>query len=300
MKFSIYQETRRGTRRNNQDRVGYSYSRDALLMIVADGLGGHLHGEIASHIAVQYMTEAFQREAQTKLSNPLQFLQLVIIGAHNAIIDYARGKSLPDTPRTTCVACVVQDGLAHWAHVGDSRLYHVREGSVQLRTKDHTRVQSLVDTGRIREEAMNAHPERNRVLNCLGSPGLPYVDLGRATLLHAGDTLLLCSDGLWGPLSATMITQALDGAELARAVPALMDLAELRSGPDCDNLSAVAVTWGEDAVIGSATDVSTVELKTVTTQVQDFASTTGDFLTDEEIESAIREIRTAIRKNALK
>jgi PPM family protein phosphatase len=299
MKFSIYQETRRGTRRNNQDRIGYSYSRDALLMIVADGLGGHLHGEIASHIAVQFLTESFQREAQTKLRNPAQFLQTGIVGAHNAIVDYARGKALSDTPRTTCVACVVQDGLAHWAHVGDSRLYHVRDGAVQLRTKDHTRVQSLVDTGRIREEAMNVHPERNRVLNCLGSPGLPYVDASRPALLHPGDTLLLCSDGLWGPLSATMITQALGAAELSQSISLLMDQAELRSGPDCDNLSAVAMIWGEEAV-NRTSQISTIELKTVTTQMQDFGSAAREFMTDEEIERAIQEIRTAIRKNTTK
>lgn len=302
MKFSIYQESRCGTRRNNQDRLGYSYSREALLMMVADGLGGHLHGEVAAHIAVQLLTESFQREAQPRLAHPAQFLHRSLMAAHAAIADYARGKALADTPRTTCVACVIQQGLAHWAHVGDSRLYHVRDGAVQARTRDHTRVQSLVDSGRIREEAMNAHPERNRVLHCLGSPASPLVEMSRATLLHPGDTLLLCSDGLWGPLSATMIAQGLRGAELARTVPALMDLAESRSGPDCDNLSVVAMTWADEAVSPSASQISTRALgpNAVSTQVEDFAGGAKEFLTDEEIERAIEEIRAAINRNSRK
>jgi serine/threonine protein phosphatase PrpC len=300
MKFSIYQESRRGTRKNNQDRIGYSYSRDALLMVLADGMGGHLHGEVASHIAVQFLTEAFQREAAPALPDPGAFLQKTITAAHHAIADYARGKLLSETPRTTCVACVIQNGMAHWGHVGDSRLYHIRDGRVQARTKDHTRVQMLVDEGRIREEAVRAHPERNRVLNCLGSARLPKVEMSRTTLLHSGDTLLLCSDGLWAPLSARMIAQGLSKAELTQSVPELLDLAELRAGSDCDNLSAVALTWADEPVPQLVNLVSTTALQpnTITTEIEDFGSGPDKrMLTDDEIEQAIQEIRDAIRKN---
>ena len=75
MRFSIFQESRKGTRKSNEDRAGYAYSRDALLMAVADGMGGHLHGEVASQIAVQVLTEAFRREAKPKLADPFGFLQ---------------------------------------------------------------------------------------------------------------------------------------------------------------------------------------------------------------------------------
>ena len=116
MKFSIYQESRKGTRPNNQDRTGYSYSRDSLLMVVADGMGGHLHGEVASHIAVQFLTEAFRRESEYKLADPFMFLLKNMGNAHHAIVDYADARGLLETPRTTCVACVVQEGAACWAH----------------------------------------------------------------------------------------------------------------------------------------------------------------------------------------
>ena len=243
MQFSIYQESRRGARRSNQDRIAYCYSKDALLMLVADGMGGHPHGEMAAQIAVRFITAAFRREAKSALSDPAQFLRTSITGAHHAIIQHAAEKRLPDTPRTTCVACVVQDGAACWAHAGDSRLYHIRDGTILAQTKDHTRVQQLIDQGRIREEAVAAHPERNLVFNCLGSAKPPQVELSGAVRLHAGDTLIVCSDGLWGPLSPKKFEGAALKSGIMQAVPELMAEAERRAGGECDNLSVIAMTW---------------------------------------------------------
>jgi len=87
MKFTIYQASRQGGRKNNQDRVAYSYSRDALLMVVADGMGGHMHGEIAAQICVQTLTDQFQQLAKPRLPDPLQFLNDVLARAHYAIND---------------------------------------------------------------------------------------------------------------------------------------------------------------------------------------------------------------------
>ena len=243
MQFSIYQDSRRGARRFNQDRIAYCYSKDALLMLVADGMGGHLHGEVAARIAVQFITEAFRRETTPALSDPALFLRRSITGAHHAIIRHAAESGLPEAPRTTCVVCVVQDGAACWAHAGDSRLYHVRDGSILARTKDHSRVQQLIDQGRIREEAFAAHPERNLIFNCLGSAKPPQVELSGTVRLHAGDTLILCSDGLWGPLSSKIIGSAVLKSGIMQAVPELLNEAERRAGRQCDNLSVIAVTW---------------------------------------------------------
>ena len=243
MQFSIYQESRRGARRSNQDRIAYCYSRDALLMLVADGMGGHLHGEVAAQIAMQFITETFRREAKPALADPALFLRHAITGAHHAIIEHAAAGGLAEAPRTTCVACVVQDNAACWAHAGDSRLYHIRDGRIMAQTKDHSRVQQLIDQGRIREEAFAAHPERNRIFNCLGSHRPPQVDLSEKTRLHAGDTLILCSDGLWGPLSGKIISSALQKNGIMQAVPELLDEAEGRAGRQCDNLSVIGITW---------------------------------------------------------
>ena len=112
MRFTIYQESRRGGRANNEDRIAYSYSRDALLMVIADGMGGHHYGEVAAQIAVQTLSDAFQRDARPRLTDPFLFLQKGIMNAHCAILDYANQHRLNDVPRTTCVACVIQDDIA--------------------------------------------------------------------------------------------------------------------------------------------------------------------------------------------
>jgi len=304
MKFSIYQESRQGPRKANQDRVAYCYSRDALCMIVADGMGGHLHGEVAAQIATQFVSEAFQREAQPRLADPVKFLLESITNAHHAIIDYANVRSLLETPRTTCVACVVQEGLAQWAHVGDSRLYLIRSGRIEAQTKDHSRVQILVDAGRVREEAVAAHPDRNKIFNCLGQMGPPRVDLSRRTALRHGDAIMLCTDGMWGPLTGKQICEALLRQDILTAVPALLDMAEARAGRDGDNASVVAMMWAEEEETAEADWISTISMDPtdIKTTVEQFGKSAPPvpvgYLTDEEIERAIEEIRNAIKKHS--
>jgi PPM family protein phosphatase len=304
MKFSVYQESRQGPRKSNQDRVAYCYSRDALCMVIADGMGGHLHGEVAAQIASQFIAEAFQRNAQPRLADPLKFLLESITNAHHAIVDYANVRSLLETPRTTVVACIVQDGLAHWAHVGDSRLYLIRNGRVEGQTKDHSRVQILVDAGRVREEAVAAHPDRNKIFNCLGQMGPPKVDLSRRIALRHGDVILMCTDGLWGPLTSRHICEELLRAEVLRAVPKLLDMAEVRAGREGDNASVVAMTWFEETGSSDAEGISTVSMDPtdIKTTVEQFGKSappaTSGYLTDDEIERAIDEIRNAIQKHS--
>lgn len=316
MKFSIFQESRLGTRSINQDRVGYCYSRDTLLMVVADGMGGHANGELAAQVAVQFLTGLFRREARTRIGDPARFLHHGLNDAHEAIHDYVRTHNLPEAPRTTCVACVVQDGVACWAHVGDSRLYHVRAGQILAQTRDHSKVQWLVDTGQLGEEAARRHPERNKVLNCLGGTRPPQVDLSHRNPLADGDTLLLCTDGLWGGLTPGMITGVLSKQTLRRGMPALLDLAQSRAGRNCDNLSVVAMGWTDPGT-------TTLDLETRTLELDEFAAAPADgaspdvsggpartqpmpvgaaaapapaYLSDEEIERAIADIRAAIRR----
>ena len=290
MQFSIYQESRRGARKSNQDRIAYCYSREALLMLVADGMGGHLHGEMAAQSAVEVITAAFRREAKPRLADPAAFLRRSIIEAHRAIVRNAEDSGLPESPRTTCVACVVQDGAARWAHAGDSRLYHLREGRVLARTKDHSLVQQLIDSGRIREEAFAAHPERNRIFNCLGSQRLPRVDLSAETVLDYGDTLILCSDGLWSPLSAKIISSAVLKMGIMQGVPELLDEAELRAGRECDNLSVVALTWEEQARPARAEPAAGAATPPAAEPAQ------GVYLSDAEIERAIAQIRDSMKR----
>src|SRR5258705_8985714 len=160
MRFTIFQDSQQGDRQGNEDRVGYSYSRDVLLMTIADGMGGHIDGEVAAEIAVSEITKRFQQEARNKLRKPAEFLVSAIQSAHRAIVSHAVEHNLLECPRTTVVACIVQNGSAYWAHAGDSRLYVLREGALVAATQDHSKVQQMIDAGEITAEAAARHPDR--------------------------------------------------------------------------------------------------------------------------------------------
>jgi len=244
MNVSIAHESRKGGRPYNQDRLAYCRTSDALLLALADGMGGHAGGEVAAQAAVENLGEAFRAQAKPALPDPEAFVSGAMARAHSAVLAKARQSGLGDEPRTTLVACVVQGGQAYWTFVGDSRLYVIREGKILMRTRDHTYVQQLVDAGRIREEAVLSHPERNKLLRCLGGASTPPLrePVGRSPLAK-GDIVLLCSDGLWGPLTPRLLVIGLLGKPPARALPELMSLAESRGGPGCDNISALAMQW---------------------------------------------------------
>src|ERR1044071_2556935 len=104
MRFSVYQVSRKGGREKNEDRMGYCYTRDAGLSALADGMGGHPEGEVASQLALQTLAALFQRDAKPTLSEPLRFLHEAIIAGHHQLLRYATEKALIDTPRTTVVA----------------------------------------------------------------------------------------------------------------------------------------------------------------------------------------------------
>ena len=244
---NIVQASALGRRSRNEDRVGHWVAADGALLAVADGLGGHAHGDLAAQIAIDMLGAAFERAAPSRLAAPSQFLAETFGAIHQAIVEEARSRSLPDNPRTVIAACVVQDGQAFAAHVGDCRFYLIRQGRIVARSRDHTMVQRLVDEGRIREEAVSSHPYRNRLLQCLGGIDIPQVEPAPPVRLADGDLLLLCSDGFWGPLSPRQMMHALLARPLTEAIPELVALAEKQAGVDCDNISVVAMTWNQTA-----------------------------------------------------
>jgi protein phosphatase len=305
LRFSIYQESRKGGRLVNQDRMGYLYTRKSLLMMVADGMGGHTRGEVAAETTLQTVAAVYQRDAHPMLADPAVFLEQVIQAAHRELHRYRAEYRLPEAPRTTIVACVVQDGVATWAHVGDSRLYLLRGGSIAHRTFDHSRVHHLVASGLLRPEDVKDHPERNRIHNCIGAFVAPKVELARKVALRPGDTLLLCTDGLWGALSDADITSAFDRATVMRAVPELMDKALADSGLDPDNCTAIAMNWaGDDAIemippTGGPVSTLVIPEGAVASTVQSLRpgdSPADEALTEAQIDDAVAEIQRAIQR----
>src|SRR4029079_9507689 len=244
MRFTIFQESLKGQRKINQDRLAYTYSRDTLLLVVADGMGGHAGGEIAAQIAVRLFIERFPQEAKPTLKNPLKFLQDSMLGDHLALGSYAEQFSMLETPRTTCVACIVQSNYAYWAHVGDSRLYLFRQGGLIGQTKDHSKVQYLVDQGLIGAHEVVNHPDRNKIFSCLGGLVDPVIDLSKRTPLRNRDVMVLAIDRPWSVMPHTEMSTLLTSTPILKTAPQMMREAEQRGGSEGDNLSAIVVRWG--------------------------------------------------------
>ncbi len=305
MKFTIFQNSRQGPRQYNQDRLAYSYSKDALLLVVADGMGGHRHGEIAAQLAVTTMTDAFQRLAVPMLSSPAKFLIDHMQQIHDMIDQLTQERELIEAPRTTIVAAVVQRGVLYCAHVGDSRLYHFRDGHLLYRTEDHSIVQSLYSKGIINKDDMSTHPYRHKVYSCLGGDVPPKIDLSDRQELAEGDTILLCTDGVWGAVTDEQIKRILNSPSITDGVTTLLDVAENTSQDQGDNMSAIGLQWGDKQSNGLAVSTISMAMGLTTTimnpttypnpqNTQDGAID-GDF-TDDEIENTIAEIQRALLK----
>ena len=299
MRFSVYQISRKGGREKNEDRMGYCYTRDSGLFALADGMGGHPEGEVAAQLALQTLAALFQRDAKPTLADPLRFLHDAIVAAHHQLLRYATEKALMDTPRTTIVACVMQGDAAFWAHCGDSRLYMVRGGKLIARTRDHSYTELQETLSHV--VPMGEKFNRNVLFTCLGSPGKPVVDTAGPLLLHGGDRLLLCSDGLWGSVSDAMIAEQLATRPIADSAPELVEQALRNAGPKSDNVTVISVEWESAEVREGGAGVSTEALgeEVFASTIQ--ASVVGDLASDEldeaEIERSIKEINDAIRRS---
>ena len=305
MKFSIYQNSLQGARKYNEDRVAYAYSRDALLTVLADGMGGHEHGDIAAEIAIRVLTESFQRLALSTLSNPFRFLSQHIQQAHDTIVQHAMSNDFPEAPCTTIVASIVQNNTLYCAHAGDSRLYHFRDGQLLFCTEDHSKVHMLYRRGVITREQMKTHRERNMIYNCIGGRGQPDIELARKRPMHDGDTVLLCSDGFWSLLDDAEIAEFFQHGLVMDTMPALFGLAESRVGNTGDNLSAIAFNWNIQNYDRFAISTETMPLSrnTIVDSMNDRRLPNGTLpagqdASDSDIEYAIAEIETALKKNS--
>jgi serine/threonine protein phosphatase PrpC len=300
MRFSVYQVSRKGGREKNEDRMGYCYTRDAGLFALADGMGGHPEGEVASQIALQTMAALFQRDAKPTLKDPLRFLHDAVIAGHHQLLRYATERALMDTPRTTIVACLMQGKSAYWAHCGDSRLYFVRGDKLIARTRDHSYSELQETLSQV--VPMGEKFNRNVLFTCLGSPGKPVVDTAGPLLLQKGDRVLLCSDGLWGTVADANITEQLAQRTISDAVPELVEQALRNGGPKCDNVTVLSVEWeaaeDTDQAPGVSTDSLGDEVFASTIQASLLGENPPDELDEAEIERSIREINEAIRRSS--
>jgi serine/threonine protein phosphatase PrpC len=233
-----------GDREENQDRVAVAKGPNAVLLAAVDGMGGHADGAKAAAMATETVTDSFRRTPQP-VFDPQGFLHLTIGRAHSNLVQLGNGLRVEARPRATCALCLVQDGAAYFAHVGDSRIYHLRQQRIHDRTRDHSHVELLLQEGLITEEEISDHPMRNFVECCLGGNfALPGMSIGSARRLRQGDLLLVCTDGFWSGLDdADVATFGADDETVDKGLRRLAEQAVRANGPYSDNTSAAALRW---------------------------------------------------------
>ncbi|MCU7849058.1 MAG: protein phosphatase 2C domain-containing protein [Candidatus Thiodiazotropha sp. (ex Lucinoma kastoroae)] len=258
MKYETAQYTLLGNRSMNQDRYLIMEAPDAILLSLADGMGGHPKGEMAAQILMDNARKAFLT-SRKPISNPRFFLSGLMEMSHRQITEFGEQQVPPIEPRTTGVLCLVQENNAYWAHIGDSRLYIMRDGVIHLRTDDHSYVEHLRQQGIISAAQVHTHKFRNYVTRCLGGTNnRPVAELSGPHELKEGDVVLLCSDGFWGPLAERPMVDTLfkEQAPLINHITKLANQAEATGHPESDNVTVVALRWCETNAKLEPTDFS--------------------------------------------
>lgn len=229
----------RGARSYNEDRLGCA-GEGLGFWALADGLGGHRGGARAAELAVELGLASLQSSAAPRLEDSLE---QAVSDAHARIRALQRSEEGHAHMRSTVVLLAVNPDDMAWAHTGDSRLYHFRDGKLLWRTRDHSVVQLLVSAGEISEADVIEHPERSRLISCLGGDNTLLISARSAGAPpRQGDVLLLASDGMWEHFD----TRQLEAAVTHCATPeALLSHLAGRVGeamhPTQDNYSAIAV-----------------------------------------------------------
>jgi serine/threonine protein phosphatase PrpC len=234
-----------GDREDNQDRAAVLVAENAALMLVFDGMGGHSDGAKAAETGLKSVQTMFTA-ARQPVFDPQGFLYLALSRAHDSVVGLGADLDVDFRPRATCALCLVQEGYAFWAHVGDSRIYQVRNEQVLTRSRDHSHVEVLIQEGAITEEEAQDHPMRNFVECCIGGDmPVPDMSVTGGKKLMPGDVLLACSDGLWSGLSdADMAGIGKPGKDnLAENLKSLSIKALSTNSPYSDNTTGTALRW---------------------------------------------------------
>ena len=244
MKFNYFSRTVLGLKRTtNEDSIGNIIKSDKHninLRIICDGMGGHVGGAKASHIAVESIKEYFLNKPN---SIPKKALEESIKFANHQIYTFAKAEPKYSGMGSTCTVLLETDGLIYVGHVGDSRAYIHTDQKIYRLTKDHSYVQELVDKGQITEQQMYIHPKKNQLTRALGVASEVEIQVVKKPILSKpGDFFLLCSDGLTGLVNDSMINSILNNKDkLNKKVNDLIKLAEKAGGYDNISVDLIKV-----------------------------------------------------------
>ena len=234
-----------GDRQDNQDRAAVVVAEDAAIMLVFDGMGGHENGAQAAEIGLKIVQDLFMA-SDLPLFDPQGFLYMAMARAHDEVVKIGADVAVDFRPRATCAVCLIQENGSWWGHIGDSRIYHLRQGKMIMRSRDHSHVEVLIQEGAITEEEALDHPMRNFVECCIGGDApVPDMSITRKMPLQPGDVLLACTDGLWSGIPdqdmAEMATRSI--GNLADNLKALSVKALTMNAPYSDNTTGTALQW---------------------------------------------------------
>lgn len=229
----------RGGREVNEDRAMALQNENACLCVVADGLGGHGAGEVASAIVVEVARDLFPQEPQ-----PDDLLAHCLDTAQERLLEEQQKRGRKHDIKTTAVLLWLKEDTAQWAHIGDSRLYLFHGTKLMRRTLDHSVPQMLVQQGELREKEIRFHEDRNRLLRVLGEPWeAPRYVLSDPVPLKPSMTFLLCSDGFWEWMGEARMAHLLGRSKTPEAWLCAMkeEILQSAQGKPMDNYSAVVV-----------------------------------------------------------
>lgn len=224
-----------GGRDEQQDSACVCESGGNVLLAVADGMGGHKGGAIASGILTETAREFWAKEKHP-VEDPQAFLTRIALAAHERV--NKAGEENDIEPRSTVVMLYGTETSAYWIWIGDSRLYRFREGKFRERTKDHSVIQMLLEMGKISEDEMATHPDQNRLLQSLGGDNEPEIAFDSVTLSE-NHGFVLCSDGFWETVTQEEMGAALTGTNLAASAKDMVEKAAERGGAAGDNIAVV-------------------------------------------------------------
>lgn len=221
-------------RKNNEDSFFVCAPH---LFIVADGMGGHKAGEVASRMAIAAVREYVLDNAVKEKAADL--LKEAIREANRRVFEEAGSRKGCQGMGTTVSAAYIQNNKVYWGHVGDSRIYLIRAGTGQLLTEDHSFVWQLMKKGELSEEEANSHPRRNMLIRAVGTAPEAEIDVGETALLP-GDQVILCTDGLSNLLSGEEIADVvIHSTDPDETVKLLINLAKDRGG--FDNITVILI-----------------------------------------------------------
>ena len=245
MKIEYAKVSALGDRQDNQDRAAVIVSEHAAIMLVFDGMGGHSDGAVAAEVGLKIVQEHFT-SASLPIFDPQGFLYTALAEAHDEVVSLGANQEVDFRPRATCAICLIQETGSWWAHIGDSRIYLLRDGKVITRSRDHSHVEVLIQEGAITEEEALDHPMRNFVECCIGGDSpVPDMSITRKMNLEDGDVLLACSDGLWSGMndSDIAVISSVRSMSLAENLKTLSMKALTMNAPYSDNTTGTAILW---------------------------------------------------------